>query len=286
MSDTIHVEHRPPEAVFALLGNETRVDILRALAEADGPRSFSALRERVGMRDSGQFNYHLGKLVGTFVTDGEAGYELSMAGRQVVGAVIAGTYTAEATMEPIAVDDPCPTCGKRPLVATYEDEHARLECPTCEEWQNRFGFPPGTLDQYAPEELPAAFDRWMYSLFERITSGFCANCAGRLAGVLDTEADPFVIRWICERCGDEARSSATSPLLYHPATQGFFYDHGIDPTATPSWRLVSMRDIAEERTDDGRVAVTITLDGDTLSAHIETDGTVTDVERSDRDPAG
>lgn len=45
-----------------VLGNEIRVSILRELAEADGPLSFTELRERAGVRDTGKFNYHLEKL--------------------------------------------------------------------------------------------------------------------------------------------------------------------------------------------------------------------------------
>ena len=46
---------------------------LSAVAHPDDPRTFSELREAVGMRDSGQFNYHLDKLLGTFVRVTEEG---------------------------------------------------------------------------------------------------------------------------------------------------------------------------------------------------------------------
>jgi len=76
-------EDVPPEDAFSLVANETRMDVLKALWEADGPRSFSALRERVGVRDSGQFNYHLGKLVGHFVRKTADGYRLSLDDREL-----------------------------------------------------------------------------------------------------------------------------------------------------------------------------------------------------------
>ena len=58
-----------PADAFALIGNETRLAILEALWAADErPVSFSELRRAVGMRDSAQFNYHLQKLTGHFVT--------------------------------------------------------------------------------------------------------------------------------------------------------------------------------------------------------------------------
>lgn len=278
----ISVERRPPEDVFGLLGNELRVDILRALAgDVNEPRTFSELREAVGERDSGKFNYHLRKLDGVFVTQVDEGYELTLAGQQLVGALVAGTYTADATLDPLEVDDPCPSCGESPLVVTYADDHAVLTCPTCEQWRNEFSFPPGTLDQYDPDELPTAFDRWMHVLFHRITAGFCANCAGRLSGTVEPEREPPAVRWTCERCGDEARASAAMPVLYHPLAQGFLYDHGLDPTSTPSWRFPGRDEVAIDA-DEAGATVTITVDGDTLTAELGADGRVTSVERSDR----
>lgn len=286
--NAISVERRPPEEVFALLGNELRVDLLRALADAgDDPVSFSALRAAVGERDSGKFNYHLGKLVGTFVRrvepDGEAkdGYELTLAGQQVVGALIAGTYTADARLDAVAVDDPCPACGATAIYAAFEDDVARLSCRECDEWHNSFGFPPGTLDQYEPEELPAAFDRWMYALFQRITAGFCSTCAGRLTGNLDPTEEHTTLAWSCDRCGSVARSSAATPLLFHPAGQGFLYDHGVDPDTTPSWRLLTMENL-DQQADETGADVTLRMGNDELRGRVDATGRVVSVERSDR----
>lgn len=284
MSDTtgISVDRRAPEEVFGLLGNELRVAILRALA--DDPtesKSFSELRERVGERDSGKFNYHLRKLDGVLVRRDDDGYELTTAGMQLVGALVAGTYTAEAEIEPIELDDPCPACGGGPLVVTYRDEHAQMDCAECDDWYSRFSFPPGTLDQYDREELPAAFDRWLWSLFQRVTSGFCANCAGRLSGEIRPEREPPVVEWTCERCNDLASASPSLPVLYHPATQGFLYDHGVDPSTTPNWRRTSSRDVDVVADGDG-ATVTLTLEGDTLTATVDAAGRVTSVDRSDR----
>ncbi|MWG36172.1 winged helix-turn-helix domain-containing protein [Halomarina oriensis] len=279
----ITVDYRSPEEVFAVLGNETRLAILRAFVGAEGPLTFSRLRETVGMRDSGQFNYHLQKLSGAFIRESEAedGYEPTLAGMRVVGALVAGNYTADATIDPIDVDDACPTCEERPLRVTFEDDQAHVRCPHCESFHNQYGFPPGTIDQYSHEELPQVFDRWLWTLFQRITAGFCVNCAGRLDGALVTDGDEPRIEWRCDRCGDRANASVTVPVLYHPATQGFLYDHGVDPTTTPSWRIATKRDRDVEETDDG-VTVRLTVDGETVTGRVAHDGSVTDVDRSDR----
>lgn len=71
-----------PGEAFAALGNETRLEILRALGDVERPLSFSALHDRVEMQDSSQVNYHLDKLVGHFVGKSEEGYSLTRAGRR------------------------------------------------------------------------------------------------------------------------------------------------------------------------------------------------------------
>jgi hypothetical protein len=46
-----------PTDPLTALGHELRIEILRELAAADDPLAFSTLRERVGERDTGRFNY-------------------------------------------------------------------------------------------------------------------------------------------------------------------------------------------------------------------------------------
>lgn len=69
---------RSASDVFATLDDETRITILEALIATEGVVSFTALRRQIGMRDSGQFNCHLSKLLGTFVCRTDDGaYELT-----------------------------------------------------------------------------------------------------------------------------------------------------------------------------------------------------------------
>jgi DNA-binding transcriptional ArsR family regulator len=100
------------EAAFAAVADELRVGILRELWHADEPLSFSELRERVGVRDSGRFNYHLGELRGRFVEKTGDGYDLRFAGRKLVGGLHSGAYTEEAEpVGPQPVDGSCVACG-------------------------------------------------------------------------------------------------------------------------------------------------------------------------------
>lgn len=221
MSDEegIAVNRQSPGEAFGLLSNDLRVGIVQALGEAGEPVSFSDLREAVGERDSGKFNYHLGELVGHFVTKDDEGYSLSFAGNHVYGAIRSGAYTADASLDPFEFEGPCPLCGSDALVAEYADKQATLYCPDCEEWRNEFSFPPAALDQYARKDLPHVFYRWMRATVTRVLQGFCANCGGRVDGRLERAPTdgPMPIRALfeCGRCGDRLTSSPVLPALFH-----------------------------------------------------------------------
>jgi hypothetical protein len=110
--DTGETATLSPDEAFALLGNETRLAILRTLAAAGGPLSFTDLRNRVGIRQGGQFNYHFDKVVGHFVDKREDGYVLRQTGKRVVEAVLSGTLTEPPVLGPTVVEGwPCPYCG-------------------------------------------------------------------------------------------------------------------------------------------------------------------------------
>lgn len=64
-------------AVFDLLSDEPRAGTVRQLAAASGGLRFSTLRRRVGVRDSGRFNYLLGRLRGQLVERHDERYVLT-----------------------------------------------------------------------------------------------------------------------------------------------------------------------------------------------------------------
>ena len=283
-SDAGAVDRRSPEQAFALLDNEIRLAILRTLSDAGEALSFSELRERVGERDSGKFNYHLGKLTDHFVRRTDSGYEPTIAGQQVVGALLAGTYTADMSLDPIEIDSECPSCGESPLIAEYADEHVKIRCSDCESWRNQFTFPPGTVEQFDREELPSAFDRWLRTVFQRIVAGFCANCSGRMASRLfldDDRSEPARVEFTCERCGDAATASPEIALFYHPAAVGFYHDHGIDVTGTPSWEVAARQDVSIDLVSEDPMTarITVTIDDEVLEATIDERAQVAAIER-------
>lgn len=90
-----------PDDAFAVLGNDTRMKILQTLGEADEPLRFSELRDRIGVRDSGRFNYHLDKLTGHFITETDDGYALRPAGTRVVEAVLSRVVVDDLELDTV-----------------------------------------------------------------------------------------------------------------------------------------------------------------------------------------
>lgn len=113
-----------PADALAVLGNEIRISILRTLAEADGPLTFTELREAAEVRDTGRFNYHLTKLCGQFVRETDSGYALGHAGSRVIAAV----DVADGGADPVATDHDgeCPVCGEADCEKLY---HVHLDPP-------------------------------------------------------------------------------------------------------------------------------------------------------------
>lgn len=109
-------EYRDTADALSVLANETRLQIVAELADAAEPLSFTALRERVGVRDTGKFNYHLTELCEYFVRETRDGYELGHAGERL--ADDAGVWTGiersgapSADGESVGRTDTCRVCG-------------------------------------------------------------------------------------------------------------------------------------------------------------------------------
>lgn len=107
------------------------MEILRTLGDADESLSFSKLRDRVGPRDSGQFNYHLGKLEGHFVTQTDDGYVLRRAGESVLEAVLSEAVTEAPVLERTRINQSCFLCGA-PVEVSYAQERFGVYCTECD----------------------------------------------------------------------------------------------------------------------------------------------------------
>jgi hypothetical protein len=306
MTDPQFVEHADPDEVFALLSNESRVGILQALWKADDREAtFSELRDAVGMRDSGQFNYHLDELVGRFVARTENGYELTRAGMQVNGAIEAGAYTAEGSIDPVALEEPCPTCGGNRSLH-YEDETVQVECDSCPVGY-RFGVPPAVFAGYGREALPRVASRYLRSTIDHVTNGFCSFCDGPVAPTVapvtelepdaettDEDSDGNVpeavaeqveevpwIRYTCQQCGAEPKVGLSHALIDHPAVVSFYYDRGTDVRERPVWDFADAdpdQQVVRSR-DPFRASVTYESDGETLTLTVNKELDVVEIEK-------
>lgn len=96
-----------PTDPLAVLGHELRMHILRALADADEPLTFTELREAVEVGDTGRFNYHLTRLCEYFVRETADGYELGHAGDRVIAA---GRLPSDSESA-VGPGEQCPICG-------------------------------------------------------------------------------------------------------------------------------------------------------------------------------
>ncbi|MFT4930991.1 MAG: hypothetical protein ACI91T_000865 [Natronomonas sp.] len=295
MSEPHIVEAVDPEDAFGALSDGTRIEILRALWDADDHElGFSALREAVGMRDSGQFNYHLDKLTDRFIAKTGDGYRLRLAGIQTVGALLAGAYTMEGSVDPFGVDAACPSCGSS-MTFRYEDEWVSIDCNECPVTSD-FGVPPGVFEGYTVDEFPEVAERYGRTLIREVGNGFCPFCEGRVRPTVESASDAVPsssevpdhlenvpsVAYTCDRCEETLTVDLGFSLLEHPAVVSFYYDHGVDVREGSIWRFGALTNERSRILDDDpfRATVAYPADDERLTLTVDDELTVLDVERT------
>jgi hypothetical protein len=278
--ENVVVERLTPEASFERLAHEIRVQTLRTLDE-NGPLAHADLRDRVGVDDPGQFNYHLQKLDELFVREQEGEYALTPAGRRVVGAVRSGGYTSDLVGETIPADAECLLCGG-PLAVHLEPEGVYVACRECNREFNSIDVPPGVLEGYDRSAVFDLVDRWVKRRLTAVEYGFCFRCDGpvdqRVRPAADDAWEAGQPEWLadlpveavlehrCPRCGEQRYALVASVALLHPAVAGFHHKHGIDVRSTRMNDLdwLELGVTAVESTDPVVVSVPVTIDAETL----------------------
>jgi len=276
----------PPD-VFELASNDTRLDVLRALAGAlhespgDPWLAYSTLREEAGVRDKGNFNYHLDRLEG-LVEKSEAGYSITSTGVQLVAAIASGSFDTEWTWGPVDVAGDCPVCGD-PVHLRYADGVLRLECGVEEHARYLPGSP--NLLETAPEETVA--ERVAFLLQHEaalLRRGLCASCEGSVDGrirLASDEAEHVHFHGDCGRCGLQYGLSVGTMVVPHPAVISFFHERGTDVRSQPVWTLDFCQPGAETVASEEpfRVRVDAECAGDVLSLTLDREGSVVEVAR-------
>ena len=287
-----------PDDAFTLLADQTRIKIIRALGDASTPGvtetlSFSELRRQAGVSGSGRFNYHLGKLVGQFVTETEAGYRLNYAGVRVYQTIEAGTFTERVSLDAFELDDDCHVCGA-PQQAAYHDSAFRVRCAAsdcCAVFYKYFCPPSSLTDRGRAGVLRAANERLQREIAS-MAKGVCPWCSGCMtARVLPTEAEmplrnnPAIehrVLHACETCDGSVYTRLGGVLVTHPAVVSFFYDHDIDVTREHIWSLefaASDERTTVTETDPWRATVSVECAGDALRLRLDDDPSVLETER-------
>lgn len=301
-----------PDAAFSVLGNETRIDILRTLGEAEGPLPFTELRDAVGIPQGAQFNYHLDKLAGHFVAKTDEGYELDQAGRRVVQAILSGAVTHDPTLEPTAIDFPCRYCGT-PIEVGYSQGRMRMTCQNCggtfddpqyqpapEQVDETFGnignlpLPPAGIQGRSAAEVMRAAATVAHLEAKAAASNVCPRCSApveqSIASVCDdhdASSGPcnhcdhrlaVRIRFRCTNCIYERATSPVMALHNHPDVLSFAAAHGRNTTDRGiEWGW----DYDEEvfSTEPLKARFTFTIDDEALVVTVDDELSVTETVR-------
>ncbi|MDZ7702189.1 MAG: ArsR family transcriptional regulator [Halobacteriales archaeon] len=280
-----------PADAFALIGDEIRLSILEALWRLETPARFSDVRQAADVADSAHFNYHLGKLRGTFVRKADSGYELRTAGQRVVQAVLAGSFTEHPERE-IAIDDECTLCGGA-LAARYADELLSIECEDCGHRHGEYPFPPGGFHDRTDAEVLEAFDQRVRHLHCLAKDGVCPECNGRMETEVVQDDGCCLgvglrVDHHCQQCGHTVCSAIGLGLLDHSRVASFYEDHGVSLSDTPYWQLrwcVDDAPVTVLEEDPWRFRVEMTLDGETLRVEVDGDLAVVGSTRVHADAA-
>lgn len=284
MSDYEAISSRvaSPEEAFSVLGDDVRLSILLELTRAaseqgsDAALSFSELRRRVDVEDSGRFNYHLNRLTGDFVRDDDDGYRARYPGLQVVSTIYAGLYS-EPDRTSVESEYDCPNC-ERPLEITYQDLSLTLQCVEHGRMVD-YPAPPGALEgRTLPELMTVVFKRAM-SEVESAIAGICQRCWGTaevgwpVEPPVENEMHPDDRLWVeiaCDRCWLNYKTTYRTVIAAHPAVRGFYTSNGYDQVAVfAGSNPVEAEEVCSVTVhDDRRVTTTIELE-DTLSITLD-----------------
>ncbi|WP_049927257.1 DUF7351 domain-containing protein [Halopiger goleimassiliensis] len=286
------------EDALSIIGEETRARIVVALGEAVDPADarpgvleFSTLMDRVGVEDSGRFNYHLDRLVDTFVRKVDGGYRLNPPGNLLYRAIVAGTLTERERLEPFGAGD-CPTCGAE-LTAEYPADHyLYVRCGDCGDFFHTYRLPNrGVRDRSREEALDAAVRTGRHET-SLLREGVCHACSAPVERELRSD-DPGVCGQRCEfdvyavlacsACNAGGIGHPAQVALTAPAVVGFFADHDRDARAVRRWEPVVADAEAGTRVHDEEppvVAVPFELGQERLTVWLDDDLQVTSADRS------
>ncbi|ELY98434.1 winged helix-turn-helix domain-containing protein [Natrialba asiatica] len=281
-----------PADAFAALGNSIRVDILRAFLEhqqaaATPVVQFSTLRRAVGLRDSGQFRYHLEQLRGAFVEKCDGGYRLTYAGSAVLTAIVAGTYTDTDTLGPTPLDSACTFC-EAAVSATYRDGVLTVSCGN-EHPLFVWALPPNAAAGASIEHLIELATTLAFQSYELVVDGTCSECYSSIApgfestgdGTDDAAGRSIRFTAACDACSAAWSVPVGFVLLTHPEIERLYHRQG-RPLRTQYWwelePVTSAVELESSETDPPRVRLSVDIGDTTVRATLDETGSVAELE--------
>ena len=206
--------HLSADEAFSILGDDTRLRILRVLGDADGAMQFSDLQSAVGYEASGNFSYHLEKLTGNFIEKTDEGYALQLPGRRVITAIQSGLIREERVRERAEIEEPCLLCGGTVEVELGPGGVAKY-CTACpgvfrdrregakadNGYLGTLGLPPAGFHERSPEEAYRAAQLWANLARMARSHGICPKCSAALEQDIEVCEDHDADQGVCAACG-------------------------------------------------------------------------------------
>lgn len=307
-----------PDEAFSVLGNETRMEILRILAATDDTLAFSELYDRASMTDSGNFTYHLDRLVGHFVEDTDEGYDLRRAGERIVEAVVSGAVTETPVVESTQVEWPCQQCGTD-IVVSYREGRVTSSCPECsgiygdsvstedpvptdqlDGYLGGASLPPAAVERRDAKETLQAGHAWTFLEKIALSHDICPRCSTAVERTLTACEDHDASAGLCETCDRRHQESVSVgcpncplsaemplPAAVHgyPRHLNFVTAHGFDPVVPTAEQWAAMGDACEWvviATDPLKARITYSMEGHVLTLTVDENLDVVDVTETGR----
>lgn len=291
--------------IFRLLSDETRVDILCAIAVAQseleqagsGPAelAFSDIYDHVDVENTSKLSYHLGELTGTYLRKSDEGYSLSHAGERIVRFILSDNYEQPESFGPEPVDGMCVFCGEEALEARLSHQFFRIDCAACDQQVAGQPITPAQVRDRTAEALIRSVKLQGAEDYRQVRRGLCPECGAQLSaevlGLPESplpDADSFLVTSQCDACLRTYNSPLTYSVAYHPASIAFHWDHGIDVTTKGIWEfheyVYDGRWASEQVASDPDEYEALMQHGeDTLRLRLDSSATVTATERVRRE---
>lgn len=287
--------------VFSLLADETRVDVLRAVARAQAEREgadagpgqlrFSEIYDRVDVDGTSKLSYHLEKLTGTFLRKDGDTYAFTHAGETMVRFVLSGNYGSPPAAEATPVEGTCFHCESSDLEAIIDEQFFFVRCPACERPVTAYHVAPAQARGVSGAELVERVVERQTAELELVRRGTCPDCFGPLSTSVRSVpegavAEPISFLFVgeCEACLRRISNPLPFLVAYHPASVAFHWNAGVDVTTRGVWELaaelVAGRWTADRSADNpAAYEVVYRRDDEVLRFHLDANATVTGTEQ-------